>query len=499
MPLAAGVPVTDSAWLSQLVYGIVSAWGGGEALSLLFVATVLATCLVLARTFYLQSRSLVATNLGLALVCTVGWSRISAAHSEMLGMFCFAVLLWLLMGDRAVHVQAPLRAARLASDRPDRASRVRWGLWIGIPVLMALWANLHDSFVGGLLALGCWMCGVTVETAWRERSLWGVIGDASVRRWIGLGELAVGAVCLNPYGVQLVFRTLWLPNREHLSDVPDWQRLVFLEPSGCGILLGLGLLMVLFRHSRRRIPVADFLLLVVFGLLACRGTRMVWWFAAVCGGVAVPHLADVCDRLRHLRLWPLRRTGEASTGAEPNLAGRRFWSLAIVAPVLCWVAFAVSPAGIFLMTARARTPDRLYIDTTPWKLSAYLHKNPPRGQTYNPHWWGDFLSWSGPPGLKLFMTTNMHLATPTIWIDQRIIRETRTGWPNVLERYGVETVILDRHRQTTLQRYLRESRDWRVEYEDDVAVVFQVKPGKRSSTTNEEKPEPRSDLQKGVP
>ena len=82
------------------------------------------------------------------------------------------------------------------------------------------------------------------------------------------------------------------------------------------------------------------------------------------------------------------------------------------------------------------------------------------------------MAWAGPSNMQLFMTTNMHLVPHQTWNDYRVVRETRSGWANVLERYRVETVVLDKKRQTTLMRYLRNSRDWRVAYEDDTGKVF---------------------------
>lgn len=462
-PLTAGMRVIDSAWLSQVLYALTDAWAGAEGLSFLFAATYFAAFLVLARTFYLQSRSLLVTHVAVALVIVVGWSRISTARPEIFGSLLFALLLWLLVRDRV---------ADDAARRTETPRGIRWSLWIGIPLVMLIWANIHGSFICGLLVLGCWFGGVAVETLWRTRSVRATVADPAVRRWLWLGELALAATLVNPYGVDLLLYTTWFADNENLREVQEWQRLVILDVGGREFALSLVLLMVVFRHSRRRMPVADVLLVAVFGLTVTRGIRMIWWYAAVFSVAVAPHLADLWTRLT-AAVPPPRWWAEAmKSGKLFGLPCGRAWTYTLIAPLLIWIAFAISPAGTYLVSGTPRPPERLYSDTTPWKLTEYLRQNPPQGQMFNPQWWGDWLTWAGPRDIQVFMTTNMHLAPRQVWTDYRILRETRSGWANVLDRYRVETVVLDKQRQTILLRYLRHSRDWRISYEDEQGMVL---------------------------
>ena len=114
----------------------------------------------------------------------------------------------------------------------------------------------------------------------------------------------------------------------------------------------------------------------------------------------------------------------------------------------------------------------MYAEGTPWKLTAHLREQPLPGQIFNPDWWGDWLTWDGPRGLEAFITGNVHLLPRQIFQDYRIVRETRSGWQNVLERYDVRLIVLDKRRQTTLLRFLRASREWRIQYEDDLGAVI---------------------------
>ena len=366
-----------------------------------------------------------------------------------------------------------------ASDLGPR--RFRWGLWLGIPLLLALWANLHGSFVWGLLVLVCWFAGTAAETAWRAAH-----GSRCRRRSRGAAlALAVrtglAAACLNPYGVQLVLYNAWFADYRQLRDLSGWQPLVLLEPGGRELVASLLIAILVFRFSRRRLPVADVLLLAAFSFVFGVGLRNAWWYAAVFGVVAAPHLADVWNRWADA-IWGRPQTG---TGRQDRpwlrLPGGRTLSYTLMTLGLLWICFALSPVWTALVRGQPRPPERLYGDATPWKLTGYLRENPPKGQVYHPHWWGDWLIWDGPPGLRPFLGTNLYLAPHKVSIDYRIIRETRSGWADVLLRYGAETVVLDRRRQTTLHRFLRESDQWQRQYEDELSVVFARAEGKGAS------------------
>ena len=496
VPVFQGMRSVDTAWLSQVLYALAYRGGGGEAFSAIFALTILASYLVLARTFYLQTRSLGITHFALLLVLVVGWSRISTIRPENFGELFFALLLWLI-------VSSGNSAAAGDGEPASRAASLRF--WLGIPALMLIWANMHGSFVCGFMVLACFGAGAVLETAWETKSLRAVLADRRVRRWLLVGELALAATLINPYGMDLLLQTTWFANNENLHEVSEWQPVIILDVGGREFALSAVLLMFLFRHSRRRVAVSHVLLLALFGATVIRGVRMIWWYAAVFGVAAAPHVLDVWRRLqawwaaRNANGAEARWAGSPGTVAPParrqyltglvavwSALGRRSWRYSMVGLLLVWTAFALSPMGRRMLGDEPRPPDKLMADATPWKLTEYLRQQPPPpGQLFNPQWWGDWLQWDGPPGLKLFMTTNMHLAPRQIWREYRIVRETRAGWNNVLNRHNVRTMVLHKQEQTVLLGYLRTSREWRAVYEDEIAIVFVRKgtPRTRSGPT----------------
>ncbi|MCY2993589.1 MAG: hypothetical protein NTY19_37780 [Planctomycetota bacterium] len=481
--LMQGMKVIDAAWLSQVIYALVERVRGGEGLSGLFALTTLATYLLIGRTFYLQSRNLVVTHLAVVLVFLLGWSRVSTMRPENFGVLCFAILLWL------TAEVAPSGSAAASAQVGRRNSRLR--LWIGVPLLMVAWSNLHGSFVCGLLMLACFLGGAVIEVACRTRSPGQVLADPEVCRWLLLFELAVAATLVNPYGMDLLLNTLWFAKNENLHEITEWQPMAILEAGGREFAVSVVLMLFVFRHGRWRVPVAHVLLLAVFGASVLRGIRMIWWYAALVGLAVTPQLADIWERGRPL--WSRKPVAHVSRRGWFGLPRERSWSYSWVALLLMGMTFAVSPSGRSLLTHSSRVPEELYTASTPWKLTEFLRGHPPQGQVMNPQWWGDWLLWDGPADIQLFMTTNLHLAPRQVWKDYRVVRETRSGWQNVLGRYCVQTVVLDKALQTTLLRYLRASGEWRIVYEDAIGMIFQNVRGDAMVRRKKAEPVPNID------
>jgi hypothetical protein len=478
--LAVGMKVVDSAWLSQLIFACVERWGGGEALSGLFALTTLATFVILARTYYLQSRRTVVCMGSVLAVLIVGWSRLTTIRPENFAALCFAGLLWMIVSSGECRTAA----GEGASD-----GKSRWLLWIGIPLVMTLWANLHGSFVCGLALLGCYFLGQVAEVAWQTRSLADVLADRATRRWLYLCELSVAATLVNPYGVDLLLYTLLFSGNENLKDILEWQPLVILGVGGREFAFSWVVLMVAFRHSRQRIPAAHVLLLAVFGLAVIAGVRMLSWYAAVFGIALTPHLAELMARIHPLDERGRARAPEIDEGSDQSFAlppGRR-WSYSLVALLLIWIALALSPIGRPIVGDDSRSSEQLHASSTPLGISQYLRENPPDGQIFNPQWWGDWLVWDGPADLRPFMTTNMHLAPRQVWRDYQRIIQTQPGWQRALDRYRVDTVVVDKERQVALVRLIRRSSDWTLAFEDEQGMVL-----RRRSTIAESSDEPDS-------
>lgn len=451
LPLAEGMPVVDGSWLSQTLLAAVAGAGGAAGLSTLFAAVVTATLLLLARTFQRLAGGRLWAAFGVAAVLATSWNAVTVLGPHSFGALCFAALLW------------------LAAGVEEGAAARRWRLWLGVPALFLLWANLHPSFVYGLAVLACGLLGRLLE-AWRSRGFRGLWSDRLLRRWLLLGELAVAATLVNPYGIDLLLRELWLPASANLRDLPGWRPLVIAGPGGLAFAASVVLLLAAFRHSRRRVPAGHVLLLAFFGGAAVMRSGLLAWYGPVFAFVALPHLADMVARFGESPAGPLRRAAAAARGRLGFLAGSA-WLYSLLALLLVWAAGALSPLGAALLGA-ARPPEQALAAGTPVALAAYLRANPPRGLLFNPLNWGDWLAREGPPGLQPFAASRVEQLPGRVWRDYLRIAGGEASWPRILDRYRIDTVIFDRVAQREQARTLRYSGLWRPVYEDGQATVF---------------------------
>lgn len=142
--------------------------------------------------------------------------------------------------------------------------------------------------------------------------------------------------------------------------------------------------------------------------------------------------------------------------------------------------FFSSPFGITLLRgqpeqARQRA-DQLARSTsphTPLGAVGHLHEHPPVGLVYNTYEWGDFLLFAGPRDIEVFTNSHAHLIPRQVWLDGLAIHYARLGWQQRLDRYSVNTVVLNVHRNTHLVRALkRADQTWEIAYQDHLAIIF---------------------------
>ena len=470
MPLSVGMQVTNSAWLSQVLLATLYRLGGPELLSTCFAVIVLASYVILSRIYYVQTRHVGLAAFGIVLTLLIGWSRLLTIRPEVLGFFSFCLLLWI--------------TSRLTA-RDELHARWPRLIWCVVPVIFVLWANLHGSFVCGLVLLGCYFLGCCCETLWRRRSIAAVWQSVQVRRWLVITELAVLACLINPYGMHLLTNTLLFSGNLNLQDILEWQSLSFTGVGGIEFAVSVILVIVVFRHSRRRVRPTETVLLAVFSLAALSGVRMLSWYAPVIVLVLMPHIADIAQQL-------ISRTRQAHTAREESgrfittfwqVLQRRSFKTTAACGLAIWIAFALSPSSQTFLGGPARTAEQVNTGEAPLGVSQYLRENPPEGQIWNPQYWGDFLLTDASPDLSVFCTTMIHLVPRQVWQDYSQVYQAGHGWQRILERYRVNTVVIDKERQETLAGAMRRMDDWQVAFEDDQSlVVVRQQQQERSQT-----------------
>ena len=451
MTLAQGMPVIDNCWLSQVIFARLDEWFEAPALSTLFALTSLATFAILLRAFYLTADGRLAAALAatvLSLLLT--WSRVATLRPETFGLLLMAALVWLLASWQTAQ---------------GTSKAVRCGFWIGVPLIFALWANVHGSFVCGLAVLGCCAVGRGGETIWQRRRWLAAFEDPCFRRWVYATELALVATLINPHGLDLWLNVLSFSSNPNLLTVLEWQPLQLLGPGGRAFAMSWPLLVIVLRFSRRPVPLSHVLMLALFAVATAIHMRMLTWYGVVYPLVVAPHLAGLAER------WHEQRRGQDLEQAWPAWL-HPSWRNSLLALLAIWMAFSLSPSSQPVIGGTPRTDQRIYAESTPLSVSGYLTQRPPQGQVFNPQYWGDWLVRTGPPQMQIFVTSQVHAVPPQVWQDYLRVFHARPGWQDALDRYRVSTVIVDSRQQRLLLDVLTDDSAWDEDYRDEDAVVF---------------------------
>ncbi len=416
-----GQPWINPEWLSEVFY--FAAWKsfglrGLETLSILFIECMAAGVCFLA---WQCTRSLRA-----AALATVVWVIFAAVslgpRTQLCGWICLIVEL-----------------AILEHFRTAQPGRVH--LLGALPILFALWINLHGSWPIGLLILLLFIaCG------FKSFSVGAIQTDAwtrSQRKSLLLfAALCLPALLLNPYGWRLIAYPFIITGKHPLtlSVVQEWQTLDLHSTQGHLVFLAIALLLVAraLRPRPWRLFDAILLLLAVFaGLTYMR-------FLLFTGIVLCPLLAEEATFL----------------GNDDPAVDKRWLNAAIVALVLLF-------CGSHLPSTQELTAESN--SGYPAQAIAYLRDHPPAGPVFNDFNWGGYIIWNDP--------------TQPIFIDTRADLFEQSGLlKNYVDLVNLQLPVEDfNHGQfryvffpknAALIAAITRSPRWTVEYQDDTAVLL---------------------------
>jgi hypothetical protein len=440
LPLSEGIPFVDTAWLSQrLGYAVMTRWG---VAGIQFLHAISITCCLSLLTWncFRRTRSVGFTIAGMAGFLVLNWFQFQIVRPQMAGIVCFCVL--------ATCLSLP---------------RWRAGFWFLIPALIALWANLHGSFLLGLALLGCAVVGRGIDVWRKTGSLRQVRHDPRWRRLFLVTELSAVAALINPYGLGLYAEVLTFSAHPNLQSLLEWDPLNIRSTQGmiagaCGVVL-----IVAYRLSPRRVSAGEALALVGLGGATLWSARFLVWWGPLALAAATVHGAAAWRRFH------------PSQPAEPAVRSGRWTAISCG---LAWIFFAWTPFGVSLMHGKTFELRKNVSRDTPVDATAWLKEHPPVGQIFNTYEWGDYLLWAGPEKLKVFVNSHVHLIPQEVWRDYLTVINLGTNWDEMFDRYGIDTIVVDHASREPLIAKLKEDPRWKRSYEDQLAVIFtrQQKP-----------------------
>jgi hypothetical protein len=435
MKLAAGVRLVDTAWLSQVIGYLAESHWGPAGVQFLHAVVIGSCCLLLTWNVYRRTWNATLTTAAVLLFCFLNWHQFVVVRPQMAGLLCYVGLL------------------AVAASRRWRA--VNWAL---VPLLFLAWANLHGSFVVGLFVLGCFTAGRAFDVFRRNYRVSAVFHDRIVRRLFLLTELCAAATLINPYGWRLYVEVLTFSGNPNLRDLYEWDALLIRSPQGLATLASVVALAFVYRLSPRRVLSGEALALLALGGMAFWSARMLIWWTPLAAGCFAWHAHAAWRRFHPLPFGPV---------PSPR-SGR--WT--VVTLGLVWVCFGFTPFGLKMLHGRSIELKNSVSPQTPVAAVEYLKEHPPVGQVFNTYELGDFLLWNGPPGVEVYLTSQAHLVPREVWRDYLGTIGLASGWEDNLDRYGVNTVLLDKPDRAALISRLKDDERWTRSFEDEAAVVF---------------------------
>jgi len=376
-------------------------------------------------------------------------------------------------------------------DWRERGTLPRWIPWF-FPASMLLWVNLHGGWLFGIVLLAIYTFAAFVESVRTEKKdPFAAIRIADRARAMAIAWITSAAATLvNPYGWRLhvhIYRYLtdrYLMNRIDEFRSPDFHG--WAERSFAVILLltlialagnrlpanraassqsriSLShLLVVLFAayagfYATRNLPVSSMLLVLIagpilsanFSTLAEKPAAWHWLRNSITKIVTFSDrmAAQELDLTGHL--WPVVATAAAlAICIQGGWLGSRHLIHAEFDPRKMPVA-----AVAFLQKENAQQP-------------------PITGPVFSIDAWGGYLIYEMYPARKVVVDDRHDLYGSDRIRQYVTLVHAAPGWQNVLQDWQIHTVLLPT--DSTLANLLRElPQDWKVAYQDRVAVVFE--------------------------
>jgi hypothetical protein len=383
---AAGREWVDQQWGAQVVLAAIyrlSGWTGLVVLRAAFAGLVFGLLFLACRVRGADVRSAA----GLSLAAFIVAAPALALRPQLVGMLLLAVTL-VLVASRRTHPR----------------------LFYLVPVVVALWANVHGSFFLGPVVVGLgWLEDLHDRTP-------------SASRTIVVAIVSALATLLNPFGPAVWAYAVGLStNPEVTARISEWQ------PTTLRTIPG-----ILFFAS----------VLAAAVLLARRGRSTSWpmlaWLAVffVIGAYAV----------RGVAWWPLGAAfavapvvlgWRGAPGERPTPPiGRRI--NAGIAATLVLVGVALLPVWRPTDTGLG-APQGVLTDAPGGVTAALRTTAQPGDRLFNPQPWGSWFEMAL-PGLPVAIDSRIELFPVETWRDYETVAVGGDAWQAVLERWGVTLV-----------------------------------------------------------
>lgn len=444
----ADAPVLQAAWLSQWLGYQTQRLFGNEGLTLAHAMLVTLTAGILMLAAYRRGApALWAWTAGAAMV-VLDLPIVGTIRPQLVGQLGASLFLL------------------ACSELPKRKHPLIW-----IPIVAALWANLHGSILMGLAILGAYAVGVTwnlVQEHGQKAAL--VLRDGRfITVWAAL-LLALAGACCNPHGPALLSRIVFFGEHAALSSIMEWRALTPGSLTGILMIASAGLTVLIFKTSPRKWELHEVLMLLAFGLATLPAIRMLAWWAIVWPWVVIPHAAAAWRKFQESKFGPALEFRDEPTSMRTVLVMGFVFMTAIVAP----------PSFSFV-TGTSRGDAQILGTDTPLYVTDEVVRRSLSGTIATPMDWADYLIWKTDGRLKPLVHSHVHLTEEQTWKDYEALYRGDETWLQKLREHKLQYVVVPRQRYPQLARLvLLDDRGGkggvRIIYQDQRCLLAEVLP-----------------------
>jgi hypothetical protein len=414
---------------------------------------VLFTAMVIAGTFALLFQFLLRRSRNFAVAVSLTLLAAAAAQVHMLARPHVLSWLFTLLWVRALY-------------RFKEGERFAL-LWL--PPLMLLWVNVHGGFILGLVLLGVFACA----------GAWDLLANPSKA---GRGRImslaAVFVVCLaitfvTPYGYKLHVHVYQYLSNGFLMDSINEFRSPNFHAAGYGYFELIILLSVIGVALARSGATSTDVLLLLFsihaGLYAARNIPISAILIAMCmGPLTASAIAPSPCQIGYPK-WIsslLDAIHDISTSMARMEAQFRGHALVVVA-IFASVAIAANGGRVLsTQVLAAHFNEKVF----PIKASEFIAARGIHDHLFNPDDWSGYLIYKLYPGTRLFFDDRHDFYGEAFIHDYTKASFGTWQWRQPLERYGVKWVLTPAN--SPLASILKQSAEWRVDYDDGLAIIF---------------------------
>jgi hypothetical protein len=329
-----------------------------------------------------------------------------------------------------------------------------------LPLLTALWANMHSGFMSGVAVLVVYTIGEglgQLGSRGNRQSDPQPMGWPDITLLAGLTVASLLAAFFNPSTYkQVLFSLGTLGSSASQSNILEWRSPDFHQIYFWffGAAMALGVLAWVF--SPRRPTWTEMLLFMGTAAGGLISARHIPLFAVIAPVILSRHLLAALDGTA---VYPLLSGQGQKETRPPTIAQVMNWALLVlvVAVTVLWTAVRLSNNDA---AVRARFP----VAAVDFLQESGLADT----NIYNHYDWGGYLLWRGVP---VFIDGRTELYGNEFFLSYLQAFEARESWQEPLEAYDVQTVIMPRN--SALATLLTTSPEWQEVYVDEQARIFE--------------------------